>query len=192
MTHACKHYTWPPHRIVIYSCYAGSSHRASSGAAVSHSLTVIASSIDHVLQVVWLPGQDMWLAIVTGGAVHLYCLSHSAVQAMLTLTAPQGGLLAGATFCTVQSSSEVRESWIAAGDLSWEQPSRPLRLAGVKRAHRWKSVAASMIAVQARSSPELQCCMVSVLCVMRKMECQCDQSVPCFSGSSVDHVPRHA
>ena len=118
MAHACKHCTWPPHRIVIYSCSTGSSHRASSNAAVSHSLTVIALSISHVLQVVWLPGQDTWLAIVTEGAVHLYCLSHSAVQAMLTLTAPQGGPLAGATICEVQSSSEVRESWIAAGDLS--------------------------------------------------------------------------
>ena len=58
----------------------------------------------------------------------MYCLSHSAVQAMLTLTAPQGGPLAGATICEVQSSSEVRESWTAAGVLSWEQPSRPLRL----------------------------------------------------------------
>ena len=63
-------------------------------------------------QVVWLPDQDVWLAVVTAFAVHVYCLSHSPERPLVTLIAPEG--LVEATFWEA-SSGQVRQLQAACG-----------------------------------------------------------------------------
>ena len=52
---------------------------------------------------VWQPGQQTVLAVVTGQAVHLYDLTQAVHMPMLTLTAPSGSVIVSADFCRLKS-----------------------------------------------------------------------------------------
>ena len=60
-----------------------------------------------LLQVVWVPGEDAWLAVVTGHAMHVYNLAQAAHTPLLTLAAPEGSPIAGATFCMAGSQVSI-------------------------------------------------------------------------------------
>ena len=50
------------------------------------------------MQVQWLPGEDVWLAVTSAGSIYIYDLSRKAHAPALTITLPAGASLAGCTF----------------------------------------------------------------------------------------------
>ena len=59
-------------------------------------------------QVTWLPGErPTWLAVTTGGAVHVFDLAQAAHVPLLSLLPPEGGPLAGAAFCVAAPQARL-------------------------------------------------------------------------------------